>query len=171
MEPALRRAGAADVPALAALYAETARTLGAWCYTPAQVAAWAGFGADTPAFRAYVLEPETWVALDAAGRPLGFSGIDDAGEVRSLYVRHDAVRGGIGTRLLGHGLARAAERGITRFAAWATPFSLPVFERGGFVLAERVEADFQGVRFERLRVTAAAAALRARRQARDGNRA
>lgn len=148
----LRRATAADVPALAALYAETARTLGHWCYTPPQVQAWAGFGVDTPAFRAYVLEPETWIAADAQGAPLGFSGIDDAGEVRSLYVRHDAVRGGIGSRLLAHGLARGAERGLLHFAAWVTPFSLPVFERAGFRLVQRVKADFEGVEFERLRV-------------------
>jgi putative acetyltransferase len=148
----LRRATADDVPALAELYARTASALGDWCYTPAQVQAWAGFGADTPAFRAYVLGPETWIAVDAQGAPLGFSGIDDAGEVRSLYVRHDAVRGGIGSRLLAFGLARGAERGLSHFAAWATPFSLPVFERAGFRLVQRVRADFEGAEFERIRV-------------------
>jgi putative acetyltransferase len=151
-EATLRRATADDVPALAALYAATAATLGGWCYTPEQVRAWAAFGADTPAFRAYVLEPETWVACDAAGAPLGFSGIDDAGEVRSLYVRHDVVRGGLGGRLLRHGLDRAAARGLHALAAWATPFSLPVFERAGFRLVQRVQADFHGAAFERLRV-------------------
>ena len=35
----LRPATPADVPALAALYATTARTLGPGCYTPEQVAA------------------------------------------------------------------------------------------------------------------------------------
>jgi len=152
MDAALRRAVPEDVPALAGLYADTARALGDWCYTPAQVTAWAGFGADTPAFRAYVLEPETWVAVDGDGVLLGFSGIDGAGEVRSLYVRHDGVRRGLGSRLLAHGLARAAERGIESLAAWATPFSLPVFERAGFVLVQRTMSDFEGVPFERLRV-------------------
>ena len=154
MTTLLRPATAADVPALAALYAETARALGAWCYTPGQVAAWASFGADTPAFRAYVLGADTWVAVDAEGRALGFSGIDAAGEVHSLYVRHDQVRRGLGSRLLALGLARAADRGIERFAAWATPFSRPVFERAGFTLVQRVVADYQGVVFERLRMRA-----------------
>lgn len=148
----LRRATADDVGALGALYAATARALGAWCYTPPQVAAWAGFGDDLEAFRPYVLEPETWVAVDDDGAVLGFSGVDAAGEVRSLYVRHDAVRRGIGSALLAHGLARGAERGLTHFAAWATPFSLPVFERAGFRLVDRVRADFHGAEFERLRV-------------------
>jgi GNAT superfamily N-acetyltransferase len=148
----LRRATADDVAALGALYAQTARALGAWCYTPAQVQAWAGFGEDLEAFRAYVLEPETWIAVDDGGAALGFSGIDAGGEVRSLYVRHDTVRKGIGSALLAQVLSRGAERGLAHFAAWATPFSLPVFERAGFELTERVRADFHGAEFERLRV-------------------
>ena len=46
----LRPAGPADVLALAALYASTARRLGPACYTPAQVEAWASVGTDLPAF-------------------------------------------------------------------------------------------------------------------------
>jgi len=150
---ALRRAVAADVAELATLYATTAAAFGPRCYTPAQAAAWVSFGRAGPAFEAYVLEPETWIALDAGGAALGFSGVDDGGEVRSLYVRHDAGRRGVGARLLGHVLDRAGARGLTRLAAWVTPFSLPLFERAGFVLVARQQADFQGVSFERLRVS------------------
>ena len=49
-------------------------------------------------------------------------------------------------------VARGAERGLLHFEAWVTPFSLPVFERAGFRLVQRVKADFEGVAFERLRV-------------------
>lgn len=41
MSPTFRRAVAADVPALAALYRDTALALGPQVYTPEQVAAWA----------------------------------------------------------------------------------------------------------------------------------
>ena len=149
---AVRRAGAADVAALADLYATSARTLGPLVYTPAQVDAWAGFGRDTPRFRDVVLGATTWLAADADGAALGFCGVADHGEVRSLYVRADRMRQGLGTALLAHALADARSRGVTRLAAWATPFSLPVFERAGFVLVARVAQDFNGVRFERLRV-------------------
>lgn len=148
-----RLAGAADVPALAALYAECARTLGPRVYTPAQVAAWASFGADTPAFRAYVLGATTWIAEEApGGAPLGFCGIDDGGEVRSLYVRPDRTRAGLGSALLAHALAAMRARGVRRFAAWATPFSRPVFARAGLGLVRTVVEDYQGVPFERYRV-------------------
>jgi putative acetyltransferase len=151
MDLALRRATAADVPALAALYAHTARELGPQVYTPEQVGAWAGFGADTPPFRDYVLQAETWVA-EQDGAPIGFCGIDAGGEVRSLYVRAELTRRGLGSRLLAHALAAARARGVSHFSAWATPFSRRVFERAGFDLVGTVVEPYQGVLFERYRV-------------------
>jgi len=153
--PPLRLATAADVPALAALYADTARALGAWCYTPEQVQAWARFGADTPAFRDYVLQAQTWVATGDAGQVQGFCGVSThgpGGEVHSLYVRAGLGRQGLGSRLLAHAVERAEAQGVQGFAAWATPFSRPVFERAGFVLVQTVREPYQGVMFERLRV-------------------
>ncbi len=147
----LRRANAADVPALAALYAHNARTLGPQVYSAEQVAAWQRFAQDEPGFADYVLGACTWLAEDAAG-PLGFCGIDAQGEVRSLYVRATATRAGLGSALLAHALAEARQRGLQRFGAWATPLSLPVFGRAGFILAHTVLEPFQGVVFERYRV-------------------
>jgi putative acetyltransferase len=148
----LRRATAADVPALAALYRDVALALAPQAYASEQVAAWAAFGADTPAFRDYVLEPDTWVA-ESDGQPIAFCGIDDAGEVRSLYVRADLTRCGLGGALLTHAIDDAtARRGIGRFKAWATVFSRPVFERHRFRLLEVVDAEYGGVSFERARL-------------------
>lgn len=151
MAAAPRLATAADVPVLAALYAGCARRLGPLVYTPAQVQAWASFGQDGPAFRDYVLGAQTWIVADEAG-PLGFCGIDVAGEVRSLYVRAERTRQGIGGALLAHALAQAQAAGCLRFAAWATPFSRPVFERAAFRLVEVRREPFQGVEFERYRL-------------------
>ena len=161
----LRPATPADVPALAALYATCARTLGPGCYMPEQVVAWASFGADLAGFADYVLKADTWVAVAAAGPgvdpqqgepagvvPMGSSGVDDGGEVKSLYMRPDMIRHGLAGQLLAHGLGRAQARGLQGFAAWATPFSLPVFQRAGFVPVERVRAEFAGAMFERIRV-------------------
>lgn len=145
----MRLATAADVPALAALYAQTARLLGPQVYTPEQVAAWVSFGTDSPSFRAYVLGAQTWVAGDP---PEGFCGIDAAGEVHSLYVRAELTRRGLGTRLLAHALERARAAGRRDFHAWATPFSRPVFERAGFVLERVVREPYQGVVFDRYRM-------------------
>ena len=147
-----RPATAVDVPLLAALYADAARTLGPWCYSDEQVAAWAGFAADAPAFARYVLNARTWVHAEDDGLVLGFCGIGAEGEVHSLYVRPGHHRQGLGRRMLMHALVQARADGVQLFAAWVTPFSRPVFERAGFVLVDTVTEAFNGVRFERYRV-------------------
>ncbi len=153
---ALRLVDADDVPALALLYAACARQLGPEVYTPEQVAAWESFGAETPAFRDYILGAATWGAFaDADGAAAGFCGIDATGEVRSLYVRPELTRQGLGTRLLTHALEQARRSGQSRFTAWATPFSLPVFHRAGLHLVGTVREPFCGVSFERYRVEGA----------------
>jgi len=146
-----RRATASDVPSLAALYAYNARQLGPQVYSAEQVVAWQSFAGDASAFADYVLGATTWLAEDAAG-PVGFCGIDVQGEVRSLYVRASATRQGLGSALLAHARGHARQQGQSRFAAWATPFSLPVFVRAGFSLERTVHEPFQGVMFERYRV-------------------
>ena len=147
-----RLATAADVPALAALYAKTARALGDWCYTQEQVQAWSAFAADLQAFADYVLSASTWIHSSENGQILGFCGVAASGEVHSLYVRADHSRQGLGGRMLAHALANARRQGVQRFAAWVTPFSRPVFERAGFVLVRTSVEPFQGVLFERYRM-------------------
>jgi N-acetylglutamate synthase-like GNAT family acetyltransferase len=151
-----RRAVPADVFVLAALYRDAALQLGPLVYTPDQVRAWASFADDEPGFRAYVLDTDTWIAERLGdARTLGFCGVhtqDGVGEVRSLYVTPGRTRQGIGGEMLARTLERVEADGATRFAAWVTPFSRPVFLAAGFVLSQTVSAPFAGTRFERYRV-------------------
>jgi putative acetyltransferase len=153
---AWRAATAADVPALAALYRESARRFGPLVYTASQVDAWVSFAEDGAGFRAYVLEADTWVAeRPADALVLGFCGVARTGEpreVHSLYVRPGTTRQGLGAEMLRRTLARAQAAGARAFAAWATPFSRPVFERAGFVLERTVQGEFGGALFERYRM-------------------
>jgi len=144
-----RLATAADVPLLAALYADAARTLGPQVYSPAQVVAWASFAADTTVFRDYILSAQTWIIGDP---PQAFCGIDAGGEVHSLYVAPARTRQGLGSALLAHAMAQARAQGVTRFSAWATPFSRPVFQRAGLALVQTVTEPYQGVLFQRYRL-------------------
>ena len=161
----------ADVFTLAAIYRDCALRLGPLVYTPAQSRAWASFAEDEPGFRDYVLQADTWVAERVGDtRALGFcgasrhgagrdatrrdgaSGDDAVREIHSLYVTPLLTRRGLGTALLRRTLQRAEHEGATRFAAWVTPFSKPVFLAAGFRLAQTVQAPFAGVMFERYRV-------------------
>ena len=151
-----RRATGADVHELAALYRDAALRLGPQVYTAEQSRAWASFADDAPGFRDYVLGNDTWIAQRAGdGRTLGFCGVglhDGLGEVHSLYVTPPMTRKSLGTEMLRRTLERAAADGATRFAAWATPFSRPVFGAAGFVLTRTVSEPFGGTLFERYRV-------------------
>ncbi|MDH4288501.1 MAG: GNAT family N-acetyltransferase [Aquincola sp.] len=150
-----RRAGAGDVDALAALYREVVCTLGPQVYTTEQVRAWARSTEDRERFARYILDAETWVEEGDDGVPRGFCGIavhDGVGEVHSLYVRAALTRQGLGSALLAHALEHARAAGAARFEAWATPFSMPVFEGAGFVLVHAVTEPYQGVIFERYRM-------------------
>jgi GNAT superfamily N-acetyltransferase len=151
-----RRVTGDDVFTLAALYRDAALRLGPQVYTPEQARAWASFADDAPGFRAYILDNDTWIAeRPGDGRALGFSGVrlhDGLGEVHSLYVTPARMRQGLGTEMLRRSLERATADGATRFAAWATPSSRPVFLAAGFALTQTVEAPFAGAMFERYRV-------------------
>lgn len=149
--PTMRLAAAADVPLLAAIYAESAAVLGPQVYGPEQVRAWISFGRNTPEFRRYILSADTWIA-EHHGEPLGFCGIDADGEVHSLYVHPRHGRRGLGTLLLAQALRHASAGGIGHFEVWATPFSRPLFERAGFTLHEVRREPYQGVVFERYRL-------------------
>jgi len=151
-----RPTNGADVHALAALYRDAALRLGPQVYTPEQARAWASFGDDAPAFRDYVLQADTWIAERLGdGRVLGFCGASRQGELRevhSLYVTPALTRRGLGGAMLRRTLQRGEAEGASRFAAWATPFSRPVFLAAGFALARTVQEPFGGVMFERYRV-------------------
>jgi putative acetyltransferase len=151
-----RRAAGKDVYTLAALYRDAALRLGPRVYTPEQARAWASFADDEAGFRKYVLEADTWIAeRPGDGRTLGFCGVSPDGalrEVHSLYVTPGRTRQGIGSEMLQRTLERAMAEGATRFAAWATPFSQPVFRAAGFVQTQTVTAPFAGTLFERHRL-------------------
>ena len=146
----------ADVFVLAAMYRDAALRLGPLVYTPEQACAWASFADDAPAFHDYVLKADTWIAeRPADGRALGFCGVGRQGvlrELHSLYVTPLLTRRGLGGEMLRRTLERAGAEGARRFAAWATPFSRPVFERSGFALTQTVTEPFAGMMFERYRV-------------------
>ena len=153
---AWRPACAADLPVLAALYRGAAQQLGPLVYTPEQTRAWASFPDDARAFRHYVLDADTWVAERAGDLSvLGFCGVGRTGEPRelhSLYVAPGNTRQGIGTGMLRRTLQRAEAAGATRFAAWVTPLSRPLFLAAGFAATRTVTEPFAGMPFERYRV-------------------
>ncbi len=82
-----------------------------------------------------------YVAHDEEGAPIGcLTTVDHEGnsEVQMVAVVPEARGRGITSKLLGHALADAAERGSETSTLIATPLGYPVYERVGFRPLERV---------------------------------
>ncbi|MER6241195.1 GNAT family N-acetyltransferase [Streptomyces clavifer] len=88
---------------------------------------------ETRAWITHVLLPgsRTWVAEDGAGELLGFASLD-GDELDQLYLRPDALRRGIGTRLLDR--VKAASRGeLSLYTFRRNTAACAFYERHGFV--------------------------------------
>jgi putative acetyltransferase len=143
----IREATAADVPALAALYAAAVRAAGPAHYDPAQVEA---------RFRRFLLDPLTLVAEDtSAGDESGingFAGLRKDGHVTALYVHPDRMRRGIASALLRAVIERAEAHGLRRLTTDASKVSRPVFARHGFQVEAVETVERRGATFERYRM-------------------
>ncbi len=86
------------------------------------------------------------VALDAGGRIVGFAtvrdGAEGAGELEDLFVEPEAMRQGVGRRLLTDAIDRARARGLRELAVVAHPRTLPFYTRFGFVGGESAPTRF-----------------------------
>ncbi|MEV7301107.1 GNAT family N-acetyltransferase [Streptomyces clavifer] len=88
---------------------------------------------ETRAWITHVLLPgsRTWVAEDGAGELLGFASLD-GDELDQLYLRPDALRRGIGTRLLDR--VKAASRGeLSLYTFRRNTAACAFYEQHGFV--------------------------------------
>jgi GNAT superfamily N-acetyltransferase len=82
-----------------------------------------------------------YVARDGGGAPVGcLLVLDHEGnsEIQMVAVVPEARGGGITSKLLGHALADAAERGNETSTLIATQLGYPVYKRAGFEPLERV---------------------------------
>ena len=153
----LRMATLADVPAISALIARSARSLGLADYTPAQIeGALAGaFGVDTSLIRDgsyYVVATDDGelVACGGWSRRRTLFGSDargerddawldpavDAAKVRAFFVDPGHARRGLGRLLLERSEADARGAGFTDFELMATLGGLRLYERFGYVAGE-----------------------------------
>ncbi len=144
----IRLAEESDVLELATLFRQTVLANAPEYYTLAQTEMWASFALDVDYFRQFVLDPNTFVALDNTGI-LGFASIGEEGHVVSAYVRCDRIHQGIGSALMQTVLAYAQKQRMNRLYAEASEFSLGLFEKFGFCLYDTEVVEHQGVTFHR----------------------
>ncbi|MBE9068709.1 GNAT family N-acetyltransferase [Leptolyngbya cf. ectocarpi LEGE 11479] len=144
----IRVANAGDLPTLSTLYRQTVLVNAPAYYSPAQTKVWSASISDADHFRRFILEVNTFVAIDDKAI-LGFAGIGDNGHVASAYVKHDCIHQGIGSVLMQSILDYAQEHHIRRLYAEASEFSLGLFKKFGFQLYDTEIVDLQDIQFER----------------------
>jgi GNAT superfamily N-acetyltransferase len=149
----VRAAIRADVPALNALIAASARVLSVGFYTPEQIDAAVTyvFGVDTGLVddgTYYVVEMEGqmvgcggWSRRGALyggdQRPMELDGATESARIRAFFVAPGWERRGIGGRLLEECRAAAEGEGFTSFELIATLPGVPFYARHGFREVER----------------------------------
>jgi GNAT superfamily N-acetyltransferase len=164
----IRKATAADTPALHALIDASVRGLMAGSHTPEQIDGALGtlLGLDTQ-----LIADGTYFVAESdgpAGKPFivacgGWSkrktlyGSDhrgdredalldpsrDAAKIRAFFVHPDWTRRGIGTQILESCESAARDVGFTRFELGATLTGVPLYEVRGYVAVERIEAPLR----------------------------
>jgi len=148
----IRRARQADIPALEALIAASARVLGARDYTPAQIegALRGAFGVDTQLIRDgsyFVIESGTHFAgCGGWSRRRTLFGSDtradrdateldpatDPAKIRAFFIHPDFARRGLGTLLLNHCEREAAAFGFRRLEMMATLPGIRLYQARGY---------------------------------------
>jgi GNAT superfamily N-acetyltransferase len=159
--PTLRKATLADIPALNALIARSARGLSTAEYRPAQIegALRGAFGVDTQ-----LLADETYYVVEDAGQIVGCGGwsfrstlfggdaragrdsstldpATQAAKIRAFFVDPSHARRGIGSLLLEHCEQEARRRGFARVELMATLPGVKLYAARGYVGSPMVRFD------------------------------
>jgi GNAT superfamily N-acetyltransferase len=161
MTLALRKAVFADIPALNALIARSARGLSGEDYRAAQIdgALRGAFGVDTQ-----LLADETYFVVEDGGPIIGCGGwsfrstlfggdaragrdastldpATQAAKIRAFFVDPGHARRGVGSLLLEHCEREALRRGFTRVELMATLPGVKLYAARGYVGSPQVEFD------------------------------
>ena len=172
----LRLAQSADVPALEALIARSARGLGAPYYTPAQTEAAIRhvFGVDIQ-----LIADGTYFLIEEDGEPAACGGwsrrqslygtdrnrvgpeplldpATDPARIRAFFVDPSMARRGLGRTLLGECVRAAREAGFQAIELASTLPGVPLYSACGFTVIERFDLDLPGgvrLPLERMRLS------------------
>jgi GNAT superfamily N-acetyltransferase len=162
----IRRATPEDIPVLHTLIDSSVRGLQAADYTPEQIEGALGsyLGVDSSLIADgtyFVVETGNPAAILACGgwsRRRTLCGADarpdrddslldpatEAAKIRAFFVHPDWARRGLGTLLLAHCEAAAAQEGFTRLEMGATLTGVPLYRARGYSERERLELPLPG---------------------------
>ncbi|GAB3671230.1 GNAT family N-acetyltransferase [Halopiger thermotolerans] len=135
----VREATAGDAPAMAEVHAAAIRELAGGSYDERQLEAWLAnahperYPIDEAGFRVLVAETDRGALVGFGLLDLEPSAYGSAtGRIKSIYVRPDVARTGIGTALLERLEAAASEAALEQLALTASKNAIGFYERQGY---------------------------------------
>ena len=139
-----------DLPELAELFTMSVRLLGRKHYDETQIDAWAPLPPDLNEWANRLSAVRTLVMEDT-GCPLGFVSWRDDGKaggyISLIFVRPDAARKGVASRLLAAAEAALPDAGLIH--VHASMIARPFFERHGYTVVREEMATRAGVDLKR----------------------
>lgn len=161
----LRPYRAEDLPELAELFTLSIRMLSRKHYDAMQIEAWAPVPPDLDEWANRFSTVQT-LLMEDAGCPLGFvSWCMDSktdGYISHIFVRPDAARKGIASRLLA--AAEAMLPGATCLHVHASLTARPFFEHHGYSVVQKESVVRAGVELERYAMRKAPASLQGKEE-------
>lgn len=133
-----------DAAALSALYEASVRSLGARCYSAAQIDAWASL-TPTPESLDGRMQDGRMRLVALTEDIAGFIDVEADGHIDLLYVAPAAAGLGVARTLLETAEALAPLSGANRLYAEASETARPVFERLGYSVVARRDFEVAGV--------------------------
>lgn len=147
----IRRAEPDDAPAIWAAHRASILGLAVADYGGDQIAAWLGATPDD--FRPAMAEQgDRYFVADASGDVVGFAAVRGE-EALAVYVRPDAARQGIGTRLLDAVEREVRAHGAQAVFCDATLTAVPFYRANGYVERGRHDRNVRGVSLPVVRMT------------------
>ncbi len=136
----------ADAKMVAALFADTIRSVNAKHYSEKQLSVWASPDKDANFFHNKLSKTHSFVAEDGA-EVVGFADFMPERKLLDFfYVHKEHMRKGVGKALLTHIEATAKENGVAEIYTHASITAKPFFEAMGFIPLEKREVEVQGIR-------------------------
>lgn len=142
----IRAYRSADAEAVSTIYVRAITGLAGRCYSPEQVAAWAG-NARTPEETDASCNDgrAVWVAVDEQDMPVAFIDLEADGHIDMMFCVPEYAGRGVASALYRELEAAALARGLSLLHVEASEVAKPVFGHWGFTLVRRNDLTIDGL--------------------------
>lgn len=136
------------------IYRKAVQEIGLTSYSADQIAVWSSLAPSESDFRQRAKDGRyIFVAVDKAGRSVGYADLEPDGHIDHIYCAPDAGRKGLGTALALTLEAHARSKRLKTLRVEASEIARPVFERLGYRIERKRDLTITGVEIHNYAMT------------------